>query len=211
MEKLSILILIFFNRERLRRRGIIDVSLVMVDAGSVGTFGFSWEKDEKGNQRRLSQALLFLRVGDKDDNGYAHPIDGLIPIVDVNELRVIHIEEHDFDPPPMAEGNYSRKFVKSRKEEERLKPLSILQPEGPSFKVIGNDVLWDRWSFKVGFNSKEGLVLYTIEYANRPIVYRASLVEMTGFVFLFCVAPEIMTNKPFQCHTAIPVPNISER
>jgi primary-amine oxidase len=72
----------------------------MVDAGSVGTFGFQWEKGSDGKQRRLSQALLFLRMGDQDDNGYGHPIDGLIPIVDVNEVKVIHIEEHDSDPIP---------------------------------------------------------------------------------------------------------------
>jgi primary-amine oxidase len=43
-------------------------------------------------------------------------------------------------------------------------------------------VQWQKWSLRVGFNPREGLVLHTIGYEDkgrvRPIVYRASLSEM---------------------------------
>ena len=44
----------------------------------------------------------------------------------------------------------------------------IVQPEGPSFNVTGNHVEWQQWSFHVGFNYREGLVLNHIGCATRP-------------------------------------------
>ena len=35
-----------------------------------------------------------------------------------------------------------------------LKPIEILQPEGPSFTVAGNQVEWQKWKFRVGFTGK---------------------------------------------------------
>lgn len=35
----------------------------------------------------------------------------------------------------------------------------VVQPEGPSFQVTGNNVEWQQWHFHVGFNYREGLVL----------------------------------------------------
>ena len=44
-----------------------------------------------------------------------------------------------------------------------LKPLNVVQPEGPSFTVTeGNHVQWQQWDFRVTFNYREGLVLHQI-------------------------------------------------
>ncbi len=43
-----------------------------------------------------------------------------------------------------------------------LKPLNVVQPEGPSFSVDGNMVFWQKWSMRVSFNYREGLVLHTV-------------------------------------------------
>ena len=45
-----------------------------------------------------------------------------------------------------------------------LKPISITQPEGPSFTVEGNQLEWQRWKFVVGFNAREGLTLHHLRY-----------------------------------------------
>jgi primary-amine oxidase len=74
-----------------------------------------------------------------------------------------------------------------------LKPVQIVQPEGElnegikadrnlgvSFKVEGWKVSWQNWSFRIGFNTWDGLVLRLINYNDngreRPIVYRARYV-----------------------------------
>ncbi|MFI5461237.1 MAG: primary-amine oxidase [Isosphaerales bacterium] len=37
---------------------------------------------------------------------------------------------------------------------------------------------WQKWAFRIGFNPREGLVLHTVGYDGRPILYRASIAEM---------------------------------
>jgi primary-amine oxidase len=40
-------------------------------------------------------------------------------------------------------------------------------------------VRWQQWAFRVGFNYREGLVIHDARFAGRPVLDRASLVEMT--------------------------------
>jgi Cu2+-containing amine oxidase len=49
-----------------------------------------------------------------------------------------------------------------------LKPLNVVQPEGPSFTVDGNMVSWQKWSMRVSFNYREGLVLHTVGSVSAP-------------------------------------------
>src|SRR6476660_7555079 len=71
-----------------RQYGINDTSLVMVDSWSAGNYG-----SEEDRTRRLARPLCFLRR-DTTDNGYARPIEGLRPVVDLNTMEVIRVEEY---------------------------------------------------------------------------------------------------------------------
>ena len=44
--------------------------------------------------------------------------------------------------------------------------------------MSGQEVRWQKWAFRVGFNPREGLVLHTVGYDGRPILYRGSIAEM---------------------------------
>jgi primary-amine oxidase len=64
-----------------------------------------------------------------------------------------------------------------------LKPLQVVQPEGASFTVedfseMGRLIKWQKWDLKVGFNHREGMVLYDVHYDNKPLFYRLSLSDM---------------------------------
>ena len=161
-------------RAAIKKRGIENVDLVMVDPWSAGNFG-----SEAENGVRLSYARCWVRSS-PTDNGYARPIEGVIPVVDLDKMEVIRVEDHGVVPLPPNTGNYATEFVKGFRTD--LKPLDIVQPDGPSFKVEGTEVSWQNWSFRVGFTGREGLVLHTISYEDqgrkRPIIYRASLAEM---------------------------------
>jgi primary-amine oxidase len=180
----SIMIDEFFECERtvkahpdfqaaLRKRGITNLDLVMVDPWSAGNYGTTDE-----STRRLSRTISFVR-SHPTDNGYAHPIEGVLALVDLNKMEVVKVEDNEVVPLPPEDGNYTTDAVQLRTD---LKPLEIMQPDGPSFTVQGQEVRWQKWRFRVGFNSREGLVLYTIGYEDqgrvRPIIYRASLAEM---------------------------------
>jgi primary-amine oxidase len=157
----------------MRKRGITDFDLCMVDPWSAGNFGVEAERG-----RRLSRALTWVRSR-PDDNGYARPVENVITVVDLHAMQVIAVEDYGVVPLPPEEGNYSPAVAGTRTD---LKPIEIHQPEGPSFSVEGHEVRWQKWHFRVGFTPREGLVLHTITYQDegreRPIVYRASLADM---------------------------------
>jgi primary-amine oxidase len=157
----------------MRKRGITNFDLCMVDPWSAGNFGLEAETG-----RRLSRALTWVRSR-PDDNGYARPVENVITVVDLHAMEVIAVEDFGVVPLPPEEANYSAETVGARTD---LKPIEIHQPEGPSFVVDGHDVRWQKWHFRVGFTPREGLVLHTISYTDqgreRPIIYRASLADM---------------------------------
>ena len=157
------------------KRGITNPNLVMVDPWSAGNYGI---EDEEGV--RLSRALCWVKAN-PTDHGYARPIEGVIPVVDLNKMEVIRVEDYGVVPLPPKDGNYTPEYVKNYRTD--IKPLEIVQPEGPSFEVNDHEIRWQKWSIRVGFTPREGLVLYNVTYTDqgeeRPIFYRASLAEMT--------------------------------
>jgi len=154
--------------------GIDDTSLVMVDIWSAGNYG----AEEDGN-RRLARPLCFLRT-DPTDNGYVRPIEGLRPVVDLNTMEVVRVEEHGRWPVPPGEANYAASRMDRFRRD--IKPLEIVQPEGPSFEVEGYQVAWQKWRFVIGFTAREGLSLHHLRYDDdgreRSVLYRGSLTEM---------------------------------
>lgn len=163
-------------KEALKRRGIENSDLIMVDPWSAGYFNIP-EHDGK----RIARAICWEKKFE-NDNGYAYPLTGIVAYVDLNKMEVERIEDHGVRKMPTYTGNYYPETNEAIKFREDLKPLEIIQPEGPSFTVEGNLIKWQKWSFRYGFTPREGLVLYTIGYEDkgkvRPILYRAALSEM---------------------------------
>jgi len=157
-----------------RQYGVEDTKLVMVDIWSAGNYG-----SEEDRTMRLARPLCFLRM-DPTDNGYAKPIEGLRPVVDLNAMRVIRVEEFGHWPLPPQQSNYAADRRSGFRSD--IKPLSITQPEGPSFEVDGYRVRWQKWSFVIGFNGREGLTMNHLCYEDggrsRSVLYRGSLSEM---------------------------------
>lgn len=157
-----------------KHHGIEDTSLVMVDIWSAGNYG-----SEEDSTRRLARPLCFLRL-DPTDNGYVRPIEGIRPVVDLNLMKVIRVEEHGHWELPPGESNYAVNRIGKLRTD--IKALDIKQPDGPSFTVSGYQVSWQNWKFVIGFTAREGLSLHHVRYTDggrdRSILYRASLTEM---------------------------------
>ncbi len=164
----------------LRRRGLLaELENMCIDPWTVGNFNVPIERG-----RRVVHCFVWMRLFPLD-NFYAHPVEGIHPIVDVSTLEVLEVHDYfeaggDYIPVPRTPLNYDADVLRTfRKPSSRL---DIVQPDGPGFLVQGNQVTWENWDFRVGFNGREGLVLYTIGYTQngkrRPIVYRASIAEM---------------------------------
>ena len=126
-----------------------------------------------------ARPLCFLRT-DPTDNGYARPIEGLRPVVNIDTMEVLRVENYGYVPLPPNAGNYAAEKMTNFRTD--IKPLEIIQSEGPSFEVKGYEVSWQKWNFVIGFNAREGLTLHDLSYKDgdekRSILYRASLSEM---------------------------------
>ncbi|HYZ07106.1 MAG TPA: primary-amine oxidase [Pseudonocardiaceae bacterium] len=162
-------------RAAMERRGVTDLDLVCVCPLSAGAFDIPGEEG-----KRMLRALSFLRHR-KSDHPWAHPIDGVVAYVDLTAREVVDLVDHERRPIPEEEGNFDDPtYVGPART--TLRPIEITQPEGPSFSVDGDIVQWAGWSLRIGFDPREGLVLYHISFRDgerdRPVVYRASVAEM---------------------------------
>ena len=173
-------------QEGMRKRGVTDLDHVLLDAWSVGYNG----PQDDPSQGRFARPLTWVRDGSDSENGYARPVEGLIVKVDLDEMRVVEVEDHGVVPIPPRAGNYTAQGITSpnnyptfpRGPRTDLQPVEITQPAGRSFTVDGHEISWQKWRLRIGFNPREGLTLHTVTYRDgdqeRPILYRASLTEM---------------------------------
>ncbi|KAG5234168.1 copper amine oxidase [Salix suchowensis] len=169
-------------REAMKKRGIEDMDLLMVDAWCVG-----YHSDADAPSRRLAKPLIFCRT-ESDcpmENGYARPVEGIHVLVDMQNMKVIEFEDRKLVPLPPADPlrNYTPGETRGGVDRSDVKPLQIIQPEGPSFRVNGHYVEWQKWNFRIGFTPREGLVIHSVAYVDgsrgrRPLAHRLSFVEM---------------------------------
>jgi primary-amine oxidase len=171
-------------QEAMRKRGVTEFEHIMIEPWPA-----AYLDDEDSARRRLNRPLTYVRHSE-DENAYAHPVDNLTVLVDLDKREVLEVVDHGVVPIPARPGEYWTPeaiavpenvptFAGPRTD---LKPIEITQPEGPSFTVEGNEVRWQKWSLRVGFTPREGLVLHQVGYDDkgrtRPIAHRISISEM---------------------------------
>ncbi|KAI4244876.1 MAG: hypothetical protein L6R40_002782 [Gallowayella cf. fulva] len=149
--------------------------------------------DGVNDEQRMYQCFLYMRdpsdPSNLESNHYAFPLT-ISPVVDTVQWKVIRIDllptgsDHSveepgpFQIPPGSE--YTPEHQKLRTD---LKPLNVVQPEGASFRVTevgetGRVLEWQKWFFRIGFNQREGMVIYDVRYDDRNLFYRMSLSDM---------------------------------
>ena len=82
------------------KRGVTDPAQIQVDAWPAGHFGVAEE-----SERRLARCTVFVKPA-PGANEWAHPVDGLLGLVDLNTLEVLRIEDHGVVPVPEESGNF---------------------------------------------------------------------------------------------------------
>lgn len=142
---------------------------------SAGIFDYEGEEG-----RRLLRGLAFVQKN-PGDYAWGNPVDQLVAFVDMIERRVVRIIDDGPSADPITNGNFESPEVTGPLSTD-LKPLQIIQPEGPSFTLDGNVLSWQKWDMHVGFDSREGLVISQIGFddhgTRRSIIDRASIAEM---------------------------------
>ncbi|KAK4975559.1 hypothetical protein LTR66_010981, partial [Elasticomyces elasticus] len=148
--------------------------------------------DGVNDNDRMYQCFLYIRdpenPSEADSNHYALPIT-ISPVVSTYTWSVIRIDHLPTgadntvkEPQPykvQPPNEYISDYQTLRTD---LKPLNVVQPEGTSFQVTSQGtssiVAWQKWQLRVGFNQREGMVLYDVRYDDRSLFYRLSLSDM---------------------------------
>jgi len=121
----------------LKKRGVTDINKVVATPLTVGYFG-----GEDGLSKELNYLKVVSYLDTGDGNYWAHPIENLVAVVDLDRKKVVKVEDGDVVPIPMA----SRPYDGRDKKASSKKPLRITEPEGKNFTVSGQYVHW-RLSF----------------------------------------------------------------
>jgi primary-amine oxidase len=160
--------------DALARRGITSMDEVHME-----TWGFGARIPEGlDDGRRLIWTPMWHRPHE-GANVYAHPIGDLRVIVDLDRSEVVAVEEDPTVPIPSTPGPYRAADVEPK---VALEPLEITQPEGVSFTVDGWQINWERWSFRIGWCQREGLLIHDVSFdddgTRRTIARRMSIAEL---------------------------------
>jgi primary-amine oxidase len=168
--------------EALARRGITDRSRVLADMWAYGAALVP----ARYAGRRIGWCDVWYR-GSERGNPYARHLTGLHPVVDLNTMELLELEDTAGASGPDPEGpasenhgEYLPDLLPMRLRE--VAPLHISQPDGVGFSLNGNQLSWQNWQLRVGFNHREGLVLHQVGYRDgtrlRPVAHRLSFAEM---------------------------------
>ena len=162
--------------EALARRGITDMSRVLTDMWAYGAALVP----ERYRGLRLGWCDVWYR-GSEQGNPYAHHVTGLHPVVDLNTMTLLELEDSDLgDRLPDVMGEYLPRLIPTPLRE--VAPLEISQPAGVGFTLAGRLLSWQNWRLRIGFNHREGLVLHQVGFRDgerlRSVAHRLSFAEM---------------------------------
>jgi primary-amine oxidase len=164
--------------EALARRGITDMSRVLTDMWAYGAALVP----ERYKDRRIGWSDVWYR-GSELGNPYARHVTGLHPVVDLNTMTLLEMEDNYAEgtpEDPEVMGEYLPGLLPMRLRE--VTPLEITQPEGAGFTLDGNQLSWQNWQLRLGFNHREGLVLHQVGFRDgdrlRSVAHRLSFAEM---------------------------------
>jgi primary-amine oxidase len=160
----------------LAARGLTDPALALTD---VWAYGADLVPD-RYQGLRIGWADVWYR-GSPDGNPYAHHVTGLHPVVDLNRMELLELEDsRGAGAAPEVMGEYLPRLIPMPLRE--VSPLRVTQPDGTSFRLEGRLLRWQNWQLRLGFTCREGLVLHAVGFEDagrlRPVAHRMSFAEM---------------------------------
>jgi primary-amine oxidase len=99
--------------------------------------------------------------------------------VDITGKKVLQVIDTGVIPTAKYVGDFEETAAVPR---EGTKPLLIMQPLGPSFKMDNGEITWQNWHFRLRLDSRVGPVLNLVRYQDgsrlRSVLYEGSFSEM---------------------------------
>ncbi|XP_010256009.1 PREDICTED: primary amine oxidase [Nelumbo nucifera] len=159
----------------IRKRGL-KLSEVVCQTFSVGWFG------ERKQGKRLLKILCFYLDGTV--NLYMRPIEGITVVVDLDEMKVANYYDRFTVPVPKADGTEYRASKQKPPFGPSHNGMSVVQSDGPGFKIDGHTIRWANWVFHLGFDARAGPIIslasiYDVDKQKfRRVMYKGYVSEL---------------------------------
>ncbi len=171
-------------RTALRKRGYTDFDQVRCFSANNPYFDLP---EERG--RRMVRAAC--EDGHGRISGWGRPIEGLVAVVDVTNMKIVRVLDDGARPRGQLQGEHDAEAIGATRA--AAAPISVMQPMGPSFTLDGQEVSWQHWKFHFRVDPRRGIVLSLVRYEDgtreRPVMYQGSLSEL--------VVPYMDPNEPW--------------
>ena len=127
----------------------------------------------EGNDR-VVPVFTWLRDGIPD--GFV--VNGIRMRVNLTQGRLASFEDNGA-PIRITDSSATLALASPR---TALLPLELRQSAGASAAIRGNEIAWDRWTFRVGVDPRRGLEVHDVSFADggrrRPVLHSGSLSEI---------------------------------
>lgn len=159
----------------LEKRGITDPEALFCAPRTAGNFGRPEEMT-----RRILKVDCFDTTGIVTDV-FANPIEGLFALVDIDTNEVLEVTDLGVVPTPSGPSELDPQSVGRQRE---VKPVVQALPLGANVVFDGSFVHWQKWSFHLRWDTRSGVVLSQLRFAEdderepRSILYQGSLSEI---------------------------------
>ncbi|MFC3712979.1 hypothetical protein ACFOMD_10375 [Sphingoaurantiacus capsulatus] len=113
-------------------------------------------------------------------NRFVRRIEGLTAFVDVNTNEVLDLSDDAVIPVPATRADYDERAL--GKLRDFPTPISMSQPNGPSYTVDGHQVRWGNWSFHLKSDQRVGTMISRLQWHDggktRDVMYEGYLSEI---------------------------------
>lgn len=98
------------------------------------SFGVGWYGQTANQGRRVKVMCYYL---DGTVNLYMRPIEGITVTVDLDDMKIFNFVDRVVVPVPKQEGTDYRESMQKTPTWPNLNPMTVVQPDGPSFTLNG--------------------------------------------------------------------------
>jgi primary-amine oxidase len=123
--------------------------------------------------RRLVRVTCFDAADTR--NVWSRPIEGLQTIVDLEEAKVIRLVDTGTVPVSRDQHDFGARTASANR-------VANQSSTAHGFRLDGNEVRWNNWSFHYRLDRRAGLILSLLRYRDRDrerlVLYRGSLAEI---------------------------------
>ncbi|KAE8077021.1 hypothetical protein FH972_015630 [Carpinus fangiana] len=144
------------------------------------TYTTGWYGEAKS--KRVLKLQCYYKEGTV--NFYMRPVEGILLVVDLDEMKIVEYYDRSIAPVPKAEGTDYQASTQKPPFGPHPNGATFFQPDGPGFKIDGHIISWANWIFHLGFDVRVGPIIstasiYDVEKQTyRQVLYRGYISEL---------------------------------